>query len=277
MFRFALVLAGTALAAGTANAATCEDSFRKTGNPIGGLRFIATVSVADMTPASALGQMRGIVAPKGYDILTDEPDSGSMLIEQPQTGKARSFPIEIIATEANGIGTVQMTAKLRPTMLVKDEMARAEMCGMLTQLKGGKAGLDLAAKGRTATTPTAAPIRMSVLRFSQQLSGEEQKSSASIPLRYQGKSFTLYGPVAFVGKHGDSYRIDFKLVSNVLTDIVPGQSAANLDVSCVLAKGLATYALQLKPGNHVELTGMFDEISRSTVWLKDCRPAKAQG
>lgn len=275
MLRISLALAVAALAAGAANAATCEDSFQRKGNPIGGLRFIATVSVPDMPPASAIGQMRGIVAPKGYDILADEPESGSMLIEQPQTGKARSFPIEILATEANGVGTVQMTAKLRPTMMVKDEMARAEMCGMLAQLKGGKAGLQLAARGKTAVTPTAAPLRMSVLRFSQQLSGEEEKSSASIPLRYRGKSFTLYGPVSYVGQHGGSHRVDFELVSNVLTDIVPGQSSARLDVSCVLAPGQATYAQQLRAGKHVELTGRFDEISRSTIWLKDCRPAKS--
>jgi len=263
-------------AAGTAQAGQCEDGFVKKGNPVTGLRFIATTSVPGMTPDSAIGQLKGIVAAKGYDVLVAEPAGGSMLIEQPATGKARSFPIEIAATEAGGVGSVRMEAKLRGAMGVPEAAAKAEMCGILAQLKGGKAGQALAARGMGAQTAAAAPLRMSVLRFSQDLSGEANKNPASIPLRYKNKSFTLYGPVASVDAMGDSYRVEYKLLSNVLTDIVPGRSTADLAVICVLAKGQGVFALGLKPDKHVEMTGMFDsyEGGRSQIWLKDCRPAK---
>lgn len=80
----------------------CEQTFRKSGNPLTGLRFNAERSVAGLSPASAIGQLRGIVIAKGYTVMTAEPEAGTMLIEQPMTGKARGFPIEIGVTETAG-------------------------------------------------------------------------------------------------------------------------------------------------------------------------------
>ncbi|MDZ3832467.1 MAG: hypothetical protein U0S50_11705 [Sphingopyxis sp.] len=272
MLRLTLTLGCLSFGAVAAHAAPCEDGFVKKGNAVTGLRFIATTSVPGMSPASGVGQLKGIVAAKGYDVIAAEPESGTMLIEQPQTGKARPFPIEIAVDSA---GSVRMEAKLRPTMSVPDAAAKAEMCGILTQLKGGKAGEALAARGMKAETAVGAPIRMSVLRFSQDVSGQAAKNSAVIAERYKNKSFTLYGPVAYVGGRDGRYWIEFKLVSNVLTDIVPGRSAS-LGVTCQLASGNSAYALGLKPDKHVELTGTFDRYEQgfSTVWLKDCRPVK---
>lgn len=273
MKRIALTAAALLAGVTSANAAECEDGFVKRGNPATGLRFIATTTVPGMSAASAIGQLRGIVAAKGYDILTAEPESGAMLIEQPASGKARSFPIEIAADESGG---VRMEARLRGAMAVPEAAAKGEMCGILAQLKGGKAGEALAAKGMSAQTAQGAPLRMSVLRFSQDLTGEAAKNSAAIPLRYNNKRYTLYGPVAYVGGREGRYWVEFKMVANVLTDIVPGRASASLGVTCSLAPGLSTYALGLKPDKHVELTGTFDryEPGYSTVWLKDCRPAK---
>ena len=151
-----LAIAAFAFIPSTAFAATCEESFVKKGSPISGVKFTATVTVPDMTPVSAIGQLRGIVAAKGYDIMADEAEYGSMLIEQPQTGKARAFPITITATNDGKTGTVQMQANLRAAMIVKEADAKTELCGMLNQLKGGKVGLALAAKGKNAQAERAA-------------------------------------------------------------------------------------------------------------------------
>ncbi len=273
MNRLILSIASLFLGMGTAQAATCEDSFVKKGNPVTGLRFVATAIVPNMSMASAVGQLNGIVAAKGYTILAAEPASGAMLIEPPATGKSRPFPIEIAADAA---GAVRMEAKLRAGMSIPDAGAKAEMCGILAQLKGGKAGDALAAKGLGAASAPGAPVRMSVLRFSQDITGQADTNNAVVDQRYRNRAFTLYGPVAYIGPVGDTYRVEWKLVSNVLTDIVPGRSSAGLSVNCVLAKGQGVYALQLKPGKHVELTGTFDRLDygMSLVWLKDCRPVK---
>lgn len=253
----------------------CEDTFRKSGNPVTGLRFVAERSVADLTPASAIGQLRGIVVAKGYIVMAAEPEAGTMLIEQPATGSARGFPIEIGVSEKGEQGTVRMEARLRGAMAVKEAVARTEMCGILAQLQGGKAGLALAKRGSAAVGVAAAPLRMSVLRFSSQIGGEARTSPASIDPRYRGRAFTLYGPVASVNQAGEGYRIDFKLVDNVLASLAPG-TGYRLEVSCMLAPGQSTYALTLKPDSRAELTGVFDryEAGQSRVWLRDCKRAK---
>lgn len=252
----------------------CDETFHKRGSPLTGLRFVAERSVADLSRASAVGQLRGIVSTKGYTIMTEEPEAGTMLIEQPMTGKARAFPIEIRVTETVGGGTVRMEARLRTGMMVGESAARMEMCGILARLKGGAAGLALAEKGRAAQSAMTAPIRMSVLRFSSLIAGEARNSSVAIEPRYKGRTFTLFGPVASVTRAGDRYRVDFRLVENMVSGLVPG-SGFRLDVSCLLGKGQSTFALSLKPNRHVELSGVFDAFDegRSVVVLRDCAPA----
>lgn len=277
--RLAVALAPAALlcTAGTANAATCEEAFVKKGNPITGLRFTAAVTVADLPPAVAIGQMRGLVAAKGYDIMADEAEYGSMLIEQPMTGTVRAFPIQITATQTGGIGTVVMEAKLRAGQATKADAAMAEMCGMLNQVKGGKAGALAAKKGATATTVAAAPVKMNSLSFSQQVSKDTERNSAGILTRYKGKQFTIDGLVDYVTKDGKDFRIGYKIPQPYEQAIrLPNQAPFKTDIVCYMAPGQAAFSLQLKPNKSIKLTGTvedFDEY-RHVIWLKDCRPAQ---
>ena len=265
------------LTAGTANAATCEEAFVKKGNPITGLRFTAAVTVADLPPAVAIGQMRGLVAAKGYDIMADEAEYGSMLIEQPMTGGARAFPIQISATQTGGIGTVVMEAKLRAGQATKADAAMAEMCGMLNQIKGGKAGAAAAKKGSAATTVAAAPLKISALGFSQQVSKDTERNSAGVLTRYKGKQFTVDGTVDYVTKDGSSFRVGYKVPEPYEQAIrLPNQAPFKTDIVCYMAPGQAAYSLQLKPNKSIKLTGTvedFDEY-KHVIWLKDCRPAQ---
>lgn len=277
MMRFlALAVSAAALVPSMASAATCEETFLKKGSPVSGLKFTATVTVPDLTPVSAIQQLRGIVAAKGYDIMADEAEYGSMLIEQPQTGKARAFPIQITATNEAKVGTVVMQANLRAAMMVKEADAMTELCGMLNQLKGGKAGLALAAKGKNAQTVTAAPLGMSALAFSHQVSKDTERNPAGVLTRYKGKSFTIDGTVDYVTKDGDKFRIGYK-VPNPWEEVLrlPNTAPFKTDIVCYMAPGQAAYSLQLKPNKGIKLTGIvedFDEY-KHIIWLKDCRPA----
>ena len=277
--RLAIAIASAVilLTAGTANAATCEEAFVKKGNPITGLRFTAAVTIADLPPAVAIGQMRGLVAAKGYDIMADEAEYGSMLIEQPMTGGARAFPIQISATQTGGIGTVVMEAKLRAGQATKADAAMAEMCGMLNQIKGGKAGAAAAKKGATATTVAAAPLKISALGFSQQVSKDTERNAAGVLTRYKGKQFTVDGTVDYVTKDGSSFRVGYKVPEPYEQAIrLPNQAPFKTDIVCYMAPGQAAYSLQLKPNKSIKLTGTvedFDEY-RHVIWLKDCRPAQ---
>jgi hypothetical protein len=272
-----LSLAVSALAVpGIAHAGTCEDTFTKKGNEISGIRFVATTVVPDMSPKIA-GYPGGIgLAAKGYDIITEEADFGSMLIEQPMTGKARAFPIEITATQASGMGTVVMEAKLRATMSVKKELAMAEMCSMLNQLKGGKAGLAAAKAGAGATTVQAAPVAMSALAFSHQVSKDTERNASTVLTRYKGKQFTIDGTVSYVTKDPNGNRIGYD-VPNPWEEVIrlPNTAPFKTDIVCYMAPGTAAFTAQLKPKKSIKLTGTvedFDEY-RHVIWLKDCRPA----
>ena len=273
----ALAPATLFLTAGTANAATCEEAFVKKGNPVTGLRFSAAVTVADLPPAVAIGQMRGLVAAKGYDIMADEAEYGSMLIEQPMTGTVRAFPIQITATQTGGIGTVVMEAKLRAGQATKADAAMAEMCGMLNAIKGGKLGAAAAKKGATATTVAAAPVKMNSLSFSQQVSKDTERNAAGILTRYKGKQFTIDGQVAYVTKDGKDFRVGYKIPEPWEQAIrLPNQAPFKTDIVCYMAPGQAAYSLQLKPDKSIKLTGTvedFDEY-KHVIWLKDCRAAQ---
>lgn len=277
--RLAIAIASAAFlfSAGTANAATCEEAFVKKGNPITGLRFTAAVTVADLPPAVAIGQMRGLVAAKGYDIMADEAEYGSMLIEQPMTGTVRAFPIQISATQTGGIGTVVMEAKLRAGQATKADAAMAEMCGMLNQVKGGKAGAAAAKKGATATTVAAAPVKMNSLSFSQQVSKDTERNSAGILTRYKGKQFTIDGLVDYVTKDGKDFRVGYKIPQPYEQAIrLPNQAPFKTDIVCYMAPGQAAFSLQLKPNKSIKLTGTVDDFDeyKHVIWLKDCRPAQ---
>lgn len=260
-----------------ARAGTCEDTFIKKGSIISGQHFTATTTVVDLPPDVAINQLRAIVAKRGYDIIAAEPAGGAMLIEQPMSGKVRAFPIEITATQQNGVGTVQMVAKLRTGMSTKPDLAKAEMCAVLAELKGGKAGRLAAKSGAGATTVQAAPVAMSAQAFSQQISKDAERNVLAVEQRYANKRFTLSGNVDYVIKDGDRYRVAFKILQPHEQVIrLPGQAKTVSGISCLMAPGTSVFVMQLKPGKGIKLTGTyhkFDEFKDHT-WFMDCTPEK---
>jgi len=272
-----LALAAGALATPSlAHAGQCEDGFVKKGSIISGMRFTATVSVADLPPDVAINQIRGIVASRGYDIIAAEPTAGQLLIEQSVTQNARAFPIEINATSSGGTGTVVMEAKLRAGQNTKAELAMAEMCGVLNQVKGGRAGRLAAAGGAAAQTQQAAPIAMSAQSFSSQISKDAERNAAAIPQRYKNKQFTLSGTVEYVTQDGPTLRVAFEIMQpHEMAIRLPGMASTLSEVSCLMAPGTSVFAMQLKPKKSVKLTGTFYEFSefKDVTWFKDCRPA----
>ncbi len=277
----ALALVGASVAAfpSVAHAGACEDTFVKQGNPVTGLRFKASAAVADLPAAVAINQMRGISARRGYDIIAAEPESGALLIEQGRTGKSRAFPIEIQAVSEGGVGTVRMEAKLPAGMAAGSDGARTEMCGMLAELKGGKAGRLAAAGGANAVTQQAAPVELSAQEFSQQISKDAERNAAIIPSRYAGKKFTLSGTVDFITGEAKTNAITFKILQpEQMVLRLPNMASRLSTVSCLMAPGTSVFTLQLKPGKSVKLTGTYAKFLEfeHSVWFKDCVPAQGK-
>ena len=256
-----------------AYAGQCEDTFVRRGSAISGLRYVATITVADMAPDVAINQMRGIAARRGYDIIASEPTAGALLIEQSVSSNARAFPIEVNATQARGQGTVTMEAKLRAGMSSPLEATKTEMCGALAELRGGRAGRQAAISGARATTVQAAPIAMTAQAFSSQISKDAERNVAAIPQRYANKQFTLSGQVDYIRRDGNTYRVAYKILQpHEMAIRLPGMASTLAQVSCLMGQGTSVFVMQLKPGNNVRLTGTFYEYSdtRDVVWFQNC-------
>ncbi|MGB8701915.1 MAG: hypothetical protein WCD18_21070 [Thermosynechococcaceae cyanobacterium] len=258
----------------TALGATCEDSFVKKGNPLSGIRFSAEVAVEALTPPTAIYQMRGIAASKGYDIIAEEAEDGSMLIEQPRSGSARPFPIIVTAISEGGAARVKLDAKLPSGMFAGADGAKTELCSMLSAMKGGQAGIDAAALSKGAVV-TSGPIEIDALTLSQQISQEADSNAAIIPSRYQGKSYTIKGRVAYVIKDAGTYRIAYD-IPETTDDLVLklGKFRFLTQISCLVAKGQSVYALTLKKGNSIQLTGQYRDYDefKHVMWFDGCKP-----
>jgi hypothetical protein len=274
---FAIALA--ALVPTVAHAGTCEETFQKKGNPITGLTFTAQTAVSDMPVDIAIKQLERAATQRGYIIIASEPQGGELLIEQPSSGKSRGFPLTATATVApGGVGTVQVVAKLPAGMGAKSEPVKAEMCGILALLKGGKEGRLAARAGPGAPATSAPPYATSAQDFSQQISKDAERSAISIPQRYKDRRFTLSGQVAYVTKDGDRYRVAYKILQPYeLALRLPNMAKVLSEVSCLMAPGNMVFVMQLKPGKSVKLTGTFYEYSeiKNVVWLTDCVPMKS--
>jgi hypothetical protein len=197
------------------------------------------------------------------------------LIEQAMSAKARGFPVEINATHANGAGTVTMEAKLRAGMSAPLEGARTEMCAMLAELKGGRAGRQAAAAGANAVVQASAPVAVTAQAFSQQISKDAERNAMTIPQRYANRRYTISGDIRAITRDGPGHNISFTILQPHEQAIrLPGQASTLSEVVCQMAQGTSVFVMQQKPRNRVRLTGTFDEFSesRDIVWLKDCRP-----
>ncbi|WP_323355873.1 hypothetical protein [Cyanobium gracile] len=228
----------------------------------------------ELTPATAIRQLRGIAATRGYDILSEEADDGSMLLEQPRSGSARPFPIIATAESAAGAATVKLEAKLPAGMSAGANGARTELCAMLGSLKGGPEGIAAAERSQGAVS-SAGPVVIDALVLSQQISQEADTNAASIPTRYQGKTFTIKGRVAHVAKDGGAYRIAYE-IPNSTNDLAIrfGKFRFLTQISCLAAKGQGAYALSLRTGQGIQLTGQYKDYdhARHVMWFEGCRP-----
>ncbi len=249
-----------------ANASSCEYSFIKKGNLISGLKFITSVDVADLSSVSAIEQTRKIALLKSYKVLVEEASEGRMMIEYPASSKNRSFPVFMMVKTTGESSTVTLFAKLPSGMAMKNDVARAEMCAILDQIKGGEQAPAVVENGI---------LTMSAQRFSNQISEETNSNPAAIPARYKGKSITLFGTVDDIAPAGELYRISFKINDPQPNELRLANVARTTLISCTLAKKHNDFALNLKLNDTVKLTGTYDDFNKFThvIWLKDCRPA----
>jgi hypothetical protein len=268
-----ILACATALSAGV-----CEDTFKKSGNPLSGSKYDAVVRVDGLTVPAAVAQLRGLAIAKKLDILSEDSDNGSMLLEDPESTWRRSIPYVVdVTAEANAV-RIQMTLKLNKGVFAKSEFVQTRMCELLTQVAGGKEGEAAAANAASAAAVKREPRKVEANAFSRELARQTVESATAIPLRYKDRAFTIQGKVDYVIKDGGVYRVAFKIDKPTSTITIPG--AANptfkIDISCLMATKYAAWAVALREGEKVTITGVYHDYDefKKVMWLKDCQPER---
>ena len=72
-------------------AGECEDNFKKSGNPIVMTTYSSAVTVPNLSRADALAQMRGIMVAEKMDVMAEDVEQGTLLVEQRQSGSTLLF------------------------------------------------------------------------------------------------------------------------------------------------------------------------------------------
>ncbi|WP_242110076.1 OB-fold putative lipoprotein [Luteimonas aquatica] len=264
MKRQCLLAALLLAAAAPAFAGSCEDNFQKKGNPLTGTTYTTSVTLPDLSVKSAIGQMRVIAKESNMDVLSEDADAGSMLIEEPETFAHKPIPVIVSATSEGGSGTVGMTVKLNRGAFAKADSIRSEMCQMLVKIKSGKAGEQFA-----KTAPKASVVNITADKFGFQLRNQHKDNPAAIEARYQGKTYAITGRVNGVLKSGGTYNTGFEMVG----DGSGGIDFERVAITCAFAPSQTAFALALRPKEKVTLVGVvdhYDQIER-VLWLKDCK------
>jgi hypothetical protein len=249
--------------------AGCEESFKKSGNALVGSSYNAFVTVGDLTAELAVSQLRAIATQRGLDVLTEDAANGSMLLEQRESVRNKPIPYVIALAPDGPSIKIQLLVKLGKGALAKAEDVRGEMCAILGQVKGGEEGRALASRAASASDQ---PRQVDAQVLSDELARQMKDSAVSIPLRYKDKQFTISGRVKYVNEDFGTYRVAYDIRDQ--RDRILKSGDAEVQLSCLVAPSHRAWAIALRPGERVKLTGVFANFSQfeRVMWLKDCRP-----
>lgn len=255
-YSISILLAGAALAtASGAQATTCEESFARTGSALSATTYTATQTVADLTVSDAVAQMRGIAVAENYDILEEDREGGSMLIEQRRTNTRRAIPILIAVTRNGGTTDILMTIRTPTGVFAGQNAMRAEMCRVLGQLRGGAEGRRLAAQNGRAVAANV-PTVVTAESLSNEFARAETVNAAVIPSRYQNRSWTVRGRLANVERRSGGWLVTYDIPAPILHGPLMGPDFS-IRLTCDLAANQHAWALTLRRGQTIRLTGQF--------------------
>ena len=268
-----IALAG---AASTAWAGECENNFSKSGSIFSGTDFSSSVTVPDLSVADAMGQVRGIMIAEKMDVITEDAETGSMLVEQRSTNTTRAIPTLINVTGSGGAATVEMTVKTEKGQMAKQDAMRPYMCELLARLKGGKEGRAAAAQGARAKNSDDTTIK-DVYVFSREIAREAKGNAVTVTARHKGRKYALKGRVDYIQEDGEDSNVSFDIPqqSEMLLR-VPGDDQPRVGVACLFRPNQLANVLTFRKGDKATFTGSFlryDDMKR-TLWLQNCVQTK---
>ena len=272
----ALALCALALPA-VAMADECEANFKKSGNPIVMTTYSSAVTVPNLSTGDALSQMRGILVAERMDVIAENRDEGTLLVEQRQSDKARPIPTTINVNTVPAGTRIDMAIKMERGVFSKVEQIRPYMCGLLAKVKGGKEGVAAAKRGAGADN-TEATGNQDVFAFSRMIANEANKNAVAVNARHKGRTYTLSGRIGTLMEDGEDYNLIFEVpeIRDMVIKPFPHEAQFKVSVSCLFKPDQLTTVLAMREGQKVKLTGtvMKYDNFRRVIWLENCTKAK---
>ena len=258
-------------------AGECEDNFRKSGNPIVMTTYSSAVTVPNLSRADALAQMRGIMVAEKMDVMAEDVEQGTLLVEQRQSGSTRPIPTTIEVSEVASGTRIGMSVKMERGVFSKVDQIKPYMCGLLAKAKGGKEGVAAAKKGAGAVNSEATG-KQDVFMFSRMIAGEANKNAIAVNARDKGRKYTLSGRIETLMEDGEDYNLIFDIpeISEMAIKPLSFDAQFKVGVSCLFKPNQLTTVLALREGQKVTLTGTvlrYDNF-RKVIWLENCTKAK---
>lgn len=276
MIRRALTTLALACLAAGAHAGECEDNFKKSGSVFSGIDFSSSVSVPQLSVADAMGQMRGIMIAEKMDVITEDLDSGTMLVEQRSSNAARAIPTLINISADGGAASVEMTVKTEKGQFAKQEAMRTYMCQLLAKVEGGASGKLAASKGAKTQNTDDVTVQ-DVYMFSRDIAREAKGNAVAVTARHKGRKYALKGKVDYIQEDGADYNVSFNIPEqSEMPFQVPGDSAPRVGVACLFRPNQLANVLTFRKGDKATFTGTFtryDDFKRM-VWLENCTQTK---
>ena len=272
----ALALCALALPA-VAMADECEANFKKSGNPIVMTTYSSAVTVPNLSTGDALSQMRGILVSEKMDVIAENREEGTLLVEQRQSDKARPIPTTINVNTVPAGTRIDMAIKMERGVFSKVEQIRPYMCGLLAKVKGGKEGVAAARRGAGADN-TEATGNQDVFAFSRMIANEANKNAIAVNARHKGRKYTLSGRIETLMEDGEDYNLIFEVpeIRDMVIKPFPHEAQFKVNVSCLFKPDQLTTVLAMREGQKVKLTGtvMKYDNFRRVIWLENCTKAK---
>ncbi len=271
--RSGAVAALLALTISVAGAGECESSFREAGSPFSGADYSATVTLRDQSIADAMAQMRGVLISEKMDVLTQDEETGTMLVEERRAGAKRPIP-SLIGVDAVGVdAAVSMTIKTEKGMLASKDAMQGYLCGVLAKLQDGDAG-RLAAKSGAATQNADDVTVKDVYIFSREIAREAKGNALAVGVRHKGRRYALHGRVDYIQEDGEDFNVSFDIPEPRDSALqLPFDDEARVGVACLFRPNQLANVLTFRKGEKANFTGAFyryDDFKRM-VWLQNCK------
>jgi hypothetical protein len=262
------------IVSGNAMAGQCEDNFTKSGNPFKGTNYSSSVTVPDLSTKDGMGQMRSIMISEKMDVITQDFETGTMLVEERSAGMKRPIPTIISVSSDGPNAKIEMTIKTEKGMLAKSEQMKPYVCKLLAQLKGGKAGRLSGAKG-SKTQNNADTTSRDVFIFSREIANEARKNVVAVNARHKGRSYSLKGRIDYIQEDGEFYNVSFDIpeMHELQLRPLPNEAQFRVGVACLFKPNQLAWVLTMREGQSVKFTGNFlryDDFKKM-AWLENCK------